>query len=172
MSILDFFKNKETLTADEVLKLEKEIEALQAKHEQEKQELTKKYEAEKEVFLNDLETKTKDWETEKETLTAEKEKFLAEKVEMQREQAIIEQLRNDGANPKAVKLLKKEIDINGVELDENNNIKNWDNVAGKLKTDYADFFGAPSTEGVASINPPKVVEAEPDPFLTGFKEAY
>jgi len=167
MSILDIFKNKETLTSEEIKNLEKEITSLQARHTAEKDSLINNYESVKSVWEQE---KTK-LAAEGETLKLEKEKHQLEKLHEKKEQAIANHLTNDGVNPKLLKLFKKEIDINTVELSEDtNSITNWDSLADGVKKEFSDFFGAAEIKGVETVNPIAKKIEEKDPFLDGFND--
>lgn len=163
MSILDIFK-KEALDNDDLNKLKQEIEQLQ-----------KTQVAERESLLSEQETLKSQLEQEKNRF-AENEKKLAEitssfendKVKLQKELAVFSQLTQDGANPKLIKLLKKEIDFDSLEID-NDVITNWDKVGEPVKTQYADFFNAPETKGIDPVKPLEKPKEEKDPFLEGFK---
>lgn len=76
-----------------------------------------------------------------------------EKTTAKTKSIVQKQLEADGANPKAINLLLKEIDLTKAKID-GDKITNWEDLAKSLKTDYADFFGVVETKGANPATPP------------------
>lgn len=80
--------------------------------------------------------------------TVEDGKALSDKQSIVREQ-----LKKDGANPKLIKLLEKEIDYSKITV-EDGKVQNWEEITKPLKTEYAEVFGTTETKGADTGNPP------------------
>jgi len=93
-----------------------------------------------------------------ETVKAEydeyKAKVEAEKVAARKQAAAEAALLAEGANPKAVKLMLKDIDLSKMELDDAGKPTNTEAVISPIKTEYADFFGKQQQQGVNTVKPP------------------
>lgn len=97
----------------------------------------------------------------KETLTKKYDDFALEtknKEVIAAKQSILHrQLAADGANPKLIKLLEKEFDLAGIEIDgegDKASIKGWDKLAEPVKAQYAEVFGKVQSAGVTVSDPP------------------
>lgn len=82
-----------------------------------------------------------------------KEDALKKELNVKKTDAVINLLKENNANQKAVKLLAKEFDIDSIELDENGKVKNADDLIKGVKENYADFFTQEETGGASPRNP-------------------
>ena len=82
-----------------------------------------------------------------------KEDTLKKELNVKKTDAVINLLKENNANQKAVKLLAKEFDIDSIELDENGKVKNADDLIKGVKENYADFFTQEENGGVSPRNP-------------------
>lgn len=82
-----------------------------------------------------------------------KEDTLKKELNVKKTDAVINLLKENNANQKAVKLLAKEFDIDSIELDENGKVKNADDLIKGVKENYSDFFTQEETGGASPRNP-------------------
>lgn len=77
-------------------------------------------------------------------------------------------LESANANPQAIDLLLKTINLDAVEID-GDKLKDEEAILTPVKTNYADFFGKPAEKGQESTTPPSSGKKEPeDLFEMGF----
>lgn len=86
----------------------------------------------------------------------------------EKENAVLELLKNNKASPKAEKLLLKAIALDDVEVADGK-VKDGEKLITGLKTDYADFFVTEKIDG-ANPSPNPINPIDPDPFIEGFKK--
>ena len=122
--------NKKILELDEVKKASKEI-------------ATKLTEAE--AYKEKVATLEDEYKNYKQTV--EDGKTLSDK-----QSAVREQLKADGANPKLIKLLEKEIDFSKITIADGK-VQNWEEITKPLKTEYAEIFGTTENKGADTGNP-------------------
>lgn len=167
MAILDYFK-KDSLESEDMQKLKEELELMQKNQEEEKTKWEKLQQEEREKYENALnEQKNKYAEIEK-TTHEMREQFENEKLLNRKELAVINKLAEDGANPKLVNLLKKEIKFDEIEFTEDGNLANWETVTAPIKNQYSDFFTGAETKGLDPVKPLETKKEEKDPFVDGF----
>lgn len=63
-------------------------------------------------------------------------------------------LRNVGISDKRIDTVLKVSDVDGVELDDNGEIKDAEKLSTNLKTEWADFITTTETRGASTSNPP------------------
>lgn len=112
-------------------------------------DLTKYVEKSKYDELEDRLNKFKDYDE----LVKFKEDTLKKELNVKKTDAVINLLKENNANQKAVKLLAKEFDIDSIELDENGKVKNADDLIKGVKENYADFFTQEENGGASPRNP-------------------
>lgn len=72
-----------------------------------------------------------------------------------KEAAYREILKNAGISEKRIDTVVKVSDIDNIELDDNNKIKNADELTNSIKTEWADFIVTQKTVGANTSNPPE-----------------
>lgn len=113
------------------------------------QEDLKKFEEGGEKFVDAEElNRLKKFETD----TLEKQTFE------QKNNAVVDWLKENKASEKALKLLAKTVDYKTVEV-ENGKVKNADTIFANLKTDYKDFFVEEQQGGATPSTPPTSKES-------------
>lgn len=114
-------------------KLQEKVDDLEAKGEN--NELQEKY--------NNLEKEYNDYKQTVET----------EKVNADKDKALVEALKTTGFSDSIVKLMQKQFDLSKLELEEGK-IKDWDTLVAPFKEEYAGFISEEVEEGLGSVNPP------------------
>lgn len=128
-------------------------------------EAAKKLQSEFDAYKKEAEQK---YAAKEQELTEFKADVQTKELLSSKQAALVGQLEADGANPKLVKLLAKEFDLDAIQL-EDGKIKDWSTLFEPVKTAYADVFGAPEERGLAPANPPQPTPpGAKDPFLEGF----
>lgn len=69
--------------------------------------------------------------------------------------AIEEMLKKDNFVPSSIRLLQKEFDIDKIELDENNKVKDWENLSKGVKEEFKDFIQVQKKDGFTPQTPPQ-----------------
>lgn len=87
-----------------------------------------------------------------------KEDTSKRELNVKKTNAIMSMLKDNNANQKAIKLLAKEFDLENIEFDENDKIKNADELIKGVKETYADFF---TQEENGGASPKKPIKNEP-----------
>ena len=80
------------------------------------------------------------------------------------------QLAADGCDPQLVHSIKKEFDLEKVELD-GEKIKSWEELSKPFKEQYSNAFSTVSIIGVKPITPPTNILETTDLFISGFDES-
>ena len=78
----------------------------------------------------------------------------AEKTHSAKETAYRELLKAAGVSDKRISAVVKVTDIDGIELDKDGKIKDADERANHIKTEWADFIETTTTHGAKTANPP------------------
>lgn len=165
MGIFDIFKGKETLTGTDIVALEEQYDKAQKEQEKEKNFLQEELNKQRAL----LEETRKKYEEERKAMTEFKTQKEQEKEKQEKEKILIDTLKSEGANPQIIKLLKKEFDINALEI-ENGKFSNWETISTPIKKEYGDFFEQPKEQGIDVVNPiNQDVNPEVDEFAEGFK---
>jgi chromosome segregation ATPase len=105
-----------------------------------------KYDSLKSAYDADMASKDKALEEYKASVESDKEKA-------NKQSALRSKLESEGANPKLVKLLEKEFDVDNIELD-GSDVKDWESVFTPIKEQYSDLFGTAKETGTTTANPP------------------
>lgn len=129
--------------------------------------------------IADLEAKAgnDDFKTKYEELNTQFENYKNEleiqKINSQKKDLIVSNLKKEGFNDKIVNLLIKEFDLDKIEVEEDN-IKDWDNTITPLKETYADFIQVEGTEGQPPAQPVNNIPtgAEPNSLREALKLQY
>lgn len=112
--------------------------------------------------IADLEAKANNTTTDQfkdkyETLQGEYEQYKTNieigKVNATKNSILVKQLEKEGFNPKMIKLLSKEVDLEGLEI-EGTDIKGWEEIVKPLKENYSDFISTTVTTGTPPTTPP------------------
>lgn len=86
---------------------------------------------------------------------AYKRQVEGEKTARLKQEAVTAALKGAGADERAIKLLLKGVNLDAVELDEKNGVKDQDALLSPIKTEYADFFGTTQeASGAGRVAPP------------------
>lgn len=91
----------------------------------------------------------------------------AGKVAAKKSSLVRKALEDAKANPQAVELLMKGIDLDSVELD-GDKLKDAEAVTKPIIEQYSGFFGTDTTKGTQPTNPPPGKNEPEDPFIKGF----
>ena len=83
-----------------------------------------------------------------------KGQVTAEKTRAAKENAFRELLKSAGVSEKRFSSIVKVSDIDGIELDKDGKIKDADERANNIKTEWADFIETTTTKGAKTANPP------------------
>lgn len=78
----------------------------------------------------------------------------AEKTHTAKEHAYRELLKAAGVSDKRISAVVKVTDIDGIELDKDGKIKDAEERANNIKTEWADFIETTTTKGANTANPP------------------
>lgn len=119
--------------SDKFAKLQKDYDTLKANGDSSKTEVEKQLEALTKQF------------TELKTASDQKDSLL---VQEKKNSAVTSMLTDAKANPKYLSLLKKEIDLNKIELDENGAIKGKDDLIKPILENFKDLFGEKKLTGM------------------------
>ncbi len=82
-----------------------------------------------------------------------KQNIETEKVNADKNKALVEALKATGFTDNIVKLMQKQFDLSKLELEEGK-IKDWDNLVEPFKEEYAGFISKEVEEGQGSAKPP------------------
>lgn len=113
----------------------------------------------KQQTAEDSATTAEKWKTKYDALKTEygdyKTSVESEKSAAAKKTAYVEQvLKTANINPKLHDKIAKLTDLTTVELDADGKVKDADKLVASLKTEWADFVGAPTDTGVPTTNPP------------------
>lgn len=117
---------------DKLTNLQKQYDELKTQKDTGKTEVEKK-----------LESLTKEL-NELKTMSSEKDKLLSKE---KKNSALTTALTNAKANPKYLSLLKKEFDLDKIELDENGEIKGFAELIKPIQENFRDLFGEVKLSG-------------------------